>query len=72
MKHIITLVTKDGTEIKFDANTKITIQYTLVGEDAIYETVCKGAFIKDLNIENCEVTIKFEADYCKEVLKSTK
>lgn len=72
MKHIITLVTQDGTEIKIDANTKITIQYTLVGEDAVYGTVYKGAFIKDLNIENCEVTIKFKADYCKEVLKSTK
>lgn len=72
MKHIITLVSQDGTEIKIDTETKITIQYTLVGEDAVYGTIYKGAFIKDLNVENCEVTMKFTAAYSEEVLKSTK
>lgn len=72
MKRIITLVAPDGTEIKIDANTKIIIQDMLVGEDAVYGTIYKGAFIKDLSSGNCEVAIQFKADYCEEVLKSTK
>ena len=74
MKHIITLVAQDGTEIKIDTNTKITIQDTIVGEDAVYGTIYNGALIKELNSDsgNREVTMKFTADYCEEVLKSTK
>ena len=74
MKRIITLVAQDGTEINIDPSTKITIRDTIVGEDAVYETTYNGALIKDLNSDsgNREVTIHFTADYCEEVLKSTK
>lgn len=72
MKHIITLVAPDGTEINIDAKTKITIQDTIVGEDAVYETIYKGALIKNLNSGNCELTIQFNADSYEKVLKSTK
>ena len=74
MKHIITLVAPDGTEINIDTKTKITIRDTIVGEDAVYGTIYNGALIKVLNNDsgNREITIKFTADYCEEVLKSTK
>lgn len=75
MKHIITFTKPDGTEINFDifdANTKITINDTHVGEDAVYETIYTGALLTDLNSGNCEITLKFKADYCETILKSTK
>ncbi len=74
MERIITLVAPDGTEIKIDPFTKITIRDTIVGEDAVYETIYNGTLIKELNSDsgNREVTMKFTADYCEEVLKSTK
>lgn len=74
MERIITLVTPDGTEIKIDPFTKITIRDTIVGEDAVYGTIYNGALIKEFNSDsgNREVTIHFTADYCEEVLKSTK
>lgn len=74
MERIITLVAQDGTEINIDPFTKITIRDTIVGEDAVYETIYNGTLIKELNSDsgNREVTMKFTADYCEEVLKSTK
>lgn len=74
MERIITLVAQDETEINIDPSTKITIRDTIVGEDAVYGTVYNEALIKDLNSDsgNREVTMKFTADYCEEVLKSTK
>ena len=72
MKHIIVFTNPDGTEIKIDTNTKITIQDVLVGDDAIYGTIYNGVLIKELNSGNCELTIQFLADYNEKVLKSTK
>ena len=72
MKHIITFTNPDGTEINLDTNAKITIKDTLVGNDAVYETIYTGALLTDLNSRNCEITLKFIADYCKTILKSTK
>ena len=72
MKHIITFTKPDGTEITLDANTKITIKDSLVGEDAVYETIYNGVLLTDLNTGNCEITLKFKADYCETILKSTK
>jgi hypothetical protein len=74
MKHIIILIAPDGTEIKIDTKAKITIKDMIIGEDAIFGTIYKGALINELNSNsgNCEVTIQLKADYCEDVLKSTK
>lgn len=72
MKHIITFTNPDGTEIKIDTNTKITIKDTLSGEDAVYGTIYKGVLFKDLNSGNCEITLQFKADSYETILKSTK
>ena len=72
MKHIITFTNPDGTEINIDTNTKITIKDTLVGKDAVYETIYKGALLTDLNSGNCEIMLKFNADCYEVILKSTK
>lgn len=69
MKRIITLIAQDGTEIKIDTNTKITIQDTLFGENAVYGKIYNGALIHELNCENCEVTIKFMAAYYEAAIK---
>lgn len=72
MKHIITFTNPDGTEIKIDANTKITIQDALVSENAVYGKIYNGVLLTDLNSVNCEIILKFKADCYETILKSTK
>jgi len=72
MKHIITFTNPDGTEIKLDTNTKITIKDTLVGENAVYGKIYNGVLLTDLNSGSYEITLKFKADCYETILKSTK
>lgn len=72
MKHTITLTNADGTEIKLDTGTKITVQDMLVGEDAVYGTIYKGVIITDFNVGVHEITLKVKSDCYETILKSTK
>ena len=73
MKNTIKILSRDGCEaITLNEYDKYNIENFAHGDDAIYGTIFKGAFIEEVVSNGTKITITFEADSAERVLKSTK